>query len=72
MTHQPCETDSATVLPAVAPADYPDRKAASQGLKDAFHLSWLTPENIADELVAWVDAQKPECGKDRASRLRDR
>ena len=53
----------AAVLPAVAPADHPDQKAASQGLKDAFHLSWLTPEKIADELVAWVDAQKPTAGK---------
>ena len=53
----------ATVLPNVAPADYPDRKTASQGLKDAFHLSWLTPEKIADELVAWVDAQKPTLGR---------
>ncbi|MBI2568435.1 MAG: BREX system P-loop protein BrxC [Candidatus Schekmanbacteria bacterium] len=53
----------AAVLPAVAPADYPDQKAATQGLKDAFHLSWLTPEKIADELVAWVDAQKPTGGK---------
>ena len=53
----------ATVLPTVAPTDYPDQKAASQGLKDAFHLSWLTAETIADELVAWVDAQKPTAGK---------
>ena len=52
-----------TVLPTIAAADYPDQKAASQGLKDAFHLSWLTPEKIADELVAWVDAQKPTAGK---------
>ena len=52
-----------TVLPTVAPADYPDQKAASQGLKDAFHLSWLTPEKIADELVAWVDGQKPTAGR---------
>jgi hypothetical protein len=53
----------AAILPTVAPADYPDQKAASQGLKDAFHLSWLTPEKIADELVAWVDAQKATGGK---------
>jgi len=53
----------AAILPTVAPADYPDRRAASQGLKDAFHLSWLTPEKIADELVAWVDAQKVTAGK---------
>jgi hypothetical protein len=53
----------AAILPMVAPADYPDQKAASQGLKDAFHLSWLTPERIADELVAWVDAQKSAGGK---------
>ena len=53
----------ATVLPTVAPADYPDQEAASQGLKDAFHLSWLTPEKIAEEVVAWVDAQKPTAGK---------
>ena len=53
----------ATVLPTVSPADYPDQKAASQGLKDAFRLNWLTPENIADELVAWVDLQRPTAGK---------
>lgn len=53
----------AASLPTVAPADYPDPKAASQGLKDAFHLSWLTPEKIADELVAWVDARKATGGK---------
>ena len=53
----------ATVLPAVAPADYPDPKTAAQGLKDAFHLSWLTPEKIADELVEWVDEQTPVAGK---------
>ena len=53
----------AAILPTVAPADYPDSKAASQGLKDAFHLSWLTPEKIADELVAWVDARRATGGK---------
>jgi hypothetical protein len=53
----------AAVLPAVAPDDYPDQKAASQGLKDAFHLGWLTPEKIAEELVQWVVAQKPTGGK---------
>lgn len=53
----------AKVLPAVAPADYGDQKAASQGLKDAFHLSWLTPEKIADELVSWVDGQTATAGK---------
>ena len=53
----------ATILPIVAPADYPDRQAAAQGLKDSFHLSWLTPEKIADELVAWVDEQTPSAGK---------
>ena len=53
----------ATVLPTVAPADYPDPKTAAQGLKDAFHLSWLTPEKIADELVEWVDDQTPVAGK---------
>ena len=53
----------ATVLPTVAPADYPDQRTASQGLKDAFRLSWLTPEHIANELVAWVDAQESTAGK---------
>lgn len=53
----------ASVLPTVAPSDYPDQKAASQGLRDSFHLSWLTPEKIADEFVGWVDAQKPAAGK---------
>lgn len=53
----------AAILPTVAPADYPDPKSAGQGLKDAFHLSWLTPEKIADELVEWVDEQTPGAGK---------
>ncbi len=53
----------AAILPAVAPTDYSDPKAASQGLKDAFHLGWLTPEKVADELVGWVDAQKLPGGK---------
>ena len=53
----------ATILPIVAPADYPDPTTAAQGLKDAFHLSWLTPEKIADELIEWVDEQTPAAGK---------
>ena len=53
----------ATILPIVAPADYPDPTTAAQGLKDAFHLSWLTPEKIADELIEWVDEQKPVAGR---------
>lgn len=53
----------ATVLPIVAPVDYPDQKAATQGLRDAFHLNWLTPEKIAEELIEWVDNQKPSGGK---------
>jgi len=53
----------ATVLPRVSAADYPDEKAARQGLKDALHLGWLTPEKLADELVGWVDAQKRAGGR---------
>jgi len=51
------------VLPKVDPAEYPDEKAAKQGVNDMFHHERITAEGIADELVAWVDAQKTIGGK---------
>jgi hypothetical protein len=51
------------VLPKIAPVEYPDEKTAKQALIDMFHHERITAEGIADELVAWVDAQKTTGGK---------
>ncbi|AHF94674.1 hypothetical protein OPIT5_23275 [Opitutaceae bacterium TAV5] len=51
------------VLPAVDPASFPTEDDALNGLEDAFQYSKLTAEGIADELVAWVDEQKPSGGR---------
>jgi hypothetical protein len=53
----------AQVLPKVDPSEYPDDKTAKQALSDMFHYERVTAEGIADELVAWVDAQKTTGGK---------
>jgi hypothetical protein len=53
----------AQVLPKVAPSDYPDEKTAKHALGDMFRHEKITAEGIADELVAWVDAQKTRGGK---------
>ncbi len=53
----------AQVLPKVAPSDYPDERTAKHALGDMFRHEKITAEGIADELVAWVDAQKTTGGK---------
>ena len=47
----------AAVLPQVDPAEYGDRQSAKNALDDMFRHEKITAEGIADELVAWVDAQ---------------
>ncbi|MCX6877105.1 MAG: BREX system P-loop protein BrxC [Verrucomicrobia bacterium] len=51
------------VLPEVDPKSYPTEDDALGGLDDAFEHSKITAESIADDLVAWVDEQKPSGGK---------
>ncbi len=50
-------------LPKVDPKEYPDEQSALRALGDKFRHEKITAEGIADELVAWVDAQKPTGGK---------
>ena len=50
-------------LPKIDPKEYPDEPSALQALTDMFRHEKLTAEGIADELVAWVDAQKTTGGK---------
>ncbi len=52
----------AVVLPKID-HEYADEKAAKAALNDMFHHENITAEGIADELVAWVDAQKTTGGK---------
>lgn len=51
------------VLPKIDSTEYPDEQTARKALDDAFHHEKITAEGIADELVAWVDAQKTTGGK---------
>lgn len=53
----------AELLPVIEPTEYPDPKTAKNALIDMFHHEQLNAEGIADELVAWVDSQKPTDGK---------
>lgn len=53
----------ADLLPDLDPAEYPDRRAAANALGDMFRYETITAEGIADELVAWVDAQKTTGGR---------
>ncbi|MHB0980214.1 MAG: BREX system P-loop protein BrxC [Thermoleophilia bacterium] len=53
----------AKVLPLVDAAEYPDEKTAKLALEDMFHHERITAEGIADELVAWVDAQETPGGR---------
>ena len=55
----------ADVLTEIDPAEYPDRREAKKALDDMFRHEKITAEGIADELVAWVDAQKAPGGKSR-------
>ena len=51
------------VLPMVDSTEYPDEKSAHDALNVMFRHEKITAEGIADELVAWVDAQKTTGGK---------
>jgi hypothetical protein len=51
------------ILPKVDGAQYPDERTAKNALADLFRHEKITAEGIADEFVAWVDAQKPTGGK---------
>lgn len=53
----------AAVLPQVDPAEYGDRQAAKNALDDMFRHEKITAEGIADELVAWVNAQPTTGGR---------
>ncbi|MBL8529773.1 MAG: BREX system P-loop protein BrxC [Burkholderiales bacterium] len=53
----------AEILPKVDPTEYPDERTAKNALTDMFRHEKITAEGIADELVAWVDAQKPVGGR---------
>lgn len=53
----------AEILPKVDPTEYPDERVAKNALNDMFRHEKITAEGIADELVAWVDAQKPTGGR---------
>ena len=53
----------AAVLPRVDPAEYGDRAAAKNALDDMFRHEKITAEGIADELVAWVEAQPTTDGR---------
>ena len=53
----------AEVLPQVDPAEHGDRQAAKRALDDMFGHEKITAEGIAEELVAWVDAQPTTGGR---------
>ena len=53
----------AEILPKVDPGEYGDRKSAKNALNDMFRHEKITAEGIADELIAWVDAQPTTDGK---------
>jgi len=51
------------ILPKVDATEYPDERTAKNALTDMFRHEKITAEGIADELVAWVDSQKPLGGR---------
>ena len=53
----------AAVLPQVDPAEYGDRPSAKNALDDMFGHEKITAEGIADELVAWAEAQPTTGGR---------
>ena len=53
----------AAVLPKVDPAEHGDLPSAKQALDDMFRHEKITAEGIADELVAWVEAQPATDGR---------
>ena len=53
----------AEVLPKVDPAEHGDPQSAKNALNDMFGHEKITAEGIADELVAWVEAQPTTGGR---------
>jgi hypothetical protein len=53
----------AEILPRIDPGEWADVREAKKALDDAFRHEKITPEGIADELVAWVDEQKATGGR---------
>ena len=53
----------AEVIPQVDPAEHGDRQSAKKALDDMFGHEKITAEGIADELVAWVEAQPTTGGR---------
>jgi len=53
----------AELLPVINAAEYSDRREAKKALDDMFRHEKITAEGIADELIAWTDAQKTSGGK---------
>jgi hypothetical protein len=53
----------ADILPRIDPGEWADVREAKKSLDDAFRHEKITPEGIADELVAWVDEQKATGGR---------
>src|ERR1035437_1881179 len=51
------------ILPRIDPGEWEDVHEAKRSLDDLFRHEKITPEGIADELVAWVDEQKVTGGK---------
>ena len=51
------------ILPEIDPTEYPDQREAKRALDDMFRHEKITAEGIADELVAWVDAQPTTGGR---------
>jgi hypothetical protein len=51
------------VLPLIDPTEHPDERTAREALADMFRHERITAEGIADELVAWVGAQKTTGGR---------
>lgn len=53
----------AELFPEIDPTEYPDRREAKKALDDMFRHEKITAEGIAEELAAWVDAQKTTDGR---------
>ena len=53
----------AEILPKVDPAEYSEGESARNALDDMFRHEKITAEGIADELIAWVDAQQTTDGR---------
>ncbi|MFN7541659.1 MAG: BREX system P-loop protein BrxC [Acidobacteriota bacterium] len=53
----------AEILPRIDSGEWADVREAKKALDDAFRHEKITPEGIADELVAWVEEQKTTGGR---------